>query len=78
MHEPILPTKHGKRDNMSPGSLGGGGLSRLPCFVGRIGACACSGYQALFPPPPREPGDKASLVLVCDCVCVRDTISIIY
>ena len=44
-----------------------GDVSRLPCFVGRIGACACSGYQALFPPPPREPGDEAN-VYVCACV----------
>ena len=56
---PILQTKHGKRDT-SPGYLSGGDISHLPCFVGRIGACACSGYQALFPPPPREPGEEAS------------------
>ena len=24
------------------------------CFVGRIGACACSGYQALFSPSPKR------------------------
>ena len=27
---------------------------------GDFGACAHSRYQALFSPPPREPGDEAS------------------
>ena len=31
------------------------------CFL-RVRACACSRYQALFSPPPREPGDEARYV----------------
>ena len=34
----------------------------LPCFVGRIGAYAYSGYQALLSPSPREHGDEAIVV----------------
>ena len=31
-----------------------------PWNVGEINACANSGYQALFPPSPKEPGYQAS------------------
>ena len=34
-------------------------------IYGDFDACACGGYQALFSPPPREPGDEASLDIDC-------------
>ena len=41
-------------------SLTGSIRSSSPRIVyGDFGACACSRYQALFSPPPREPGDEA-------------------
>ena len=61
--------------------MGNRDVSRLPCFVGRIGACACSGYQALFPPPPREPGDEANhrcaTILVCCAHLIGEAVIIV-
>ena len=70
---PILPTKHGKRGTSS-GTLGGGDVSRLSCFVGRI---AWRMHMQWLPgslsPSPKRAWDEAKLANNHDNSCIANS-----